>query len=107
MPTLSHLVFCVDFRRLEWRTVADDQPLYKPNRTPAPPRQPSPRKHVWALKHGEGGRVDCALLSLGESWGWSAELYRNDAFYGSRRFQLHADALRWADHERDALKAEG
>ena len=64
------------------------------------------RKHVWTLEHATRGRVDCELLSLGESWGWSGELYRDSEFFGSRRFQLHAEALRWAVQEREALERE-
>jgi hypothetical protein len=59
------------------------------------------------LQHDARGRVDCKLLSLGKSWGWSGELYRDGGFYASRRFQLHADARRWAEHERQALMVEG
>jgi hypothetical protein len=87
--------------------VADGQPFYSPNRKPPPARQPRPREHIWTLEHAGRGRVDCELLSLGESWGWSVELYRSGAFYGSRRFQLHADALRWAQQEREALEQDG
>ena len=58
--------------------MADDQPFYAPNLKPLPPRQPQPRTPVWTLEHRERGRVQCALLSLGESWGWSAELYAMD-----------------------------
>ena len=82
----------------------EDEPFYSPHRKSAPPRQPRQREHVWTLQHDALGRVDCELLSLGESWGWSAELYRNGGFYASRRFQLHADALRWAAQEREVLE---
>jgi hypothetical protein len=85
----------------------DDQPFYAPNRKPPAPRQPRQREDAWTLEHATRGRVECALLSLGESWGWSVELYRNGGFYASRTFLLHEDALRWAEQEREALRAEG
>jgi hypothetical protein len=73
--------------------MADDEPFYSPTDKPPPPRQPRPREPVWTLASPAGGRVECSLLSLGE-WGWDVVLFRDGGFYGSRRFQLHADALR-------------
>ena len=37
------------------------------------------------------GRVDCSLLSHGE-WGWDVVLDRDGGFFGSRMFQLRAEA---------------
>jgi hypothetical protein len=45
-------------------------------------------------------------LSHGE-WGWDVVLDRDSGFFGSRRFQLHGDALRWAEQERQALERDG
>jgi hypothetical protein len=86
--------------------MADDQPFYSPTYKPPPARQARPREPVWTLKKSTGARVECSLLSHGE-WGWDVLLFRDGGFYGSRRFQFHDEALRWAEAERQALKADG
>jgi hypothetical protein len=68
----------------------DDELLWT-HKPPVPTRTPRPTEHLWTLRKG-GGRVDAELLGQGE-WGWEVRLSRDWHFYGSRRFDLRAQAI--------------
>jgi len=62
--------------------------------------EPFHAEKLWKL-HKLDGRIDCELRLHGER-GWEVQLFRNGAFYESRRFELREGALRHAD----VLKAD-
>jgi hypothetical protein len=77
-----------------------DEPFYKPNAKPLPPREPQPGEPLWVLHKG-AERIECELRVHGD-FGCEVQLFRNGAFYAGRRFELREGALRHAD----VLKAD-
>jgi len=73
---------------------------------PPSPRKPQPGEPVWTLRNG-GRLAECELRFHGESYGWEAQFFRDGEFFSGRRFDLKAQALQWAELERQALEQEG
>ena len=83
-----------------------DEDWYKPNRPPAPPRQPTPGERIWSLRKN-AHEIDCELRFHGEAPGWECQcLYDGELAYG-RRFLLREAALEEAQAHRQRLSAEG
>jgi hypothetical protein len=72
---------------------------------PPAPRQPKPGEHIWALQQGSR-YAECKLRFHGESCGWE-QFFRDGLFFSGRRFDLKAQALAWAEFERQAMEKEG
>jgi hypothetical protein len=66
-----------------------DEPFYKPNRTPPPPRPPKPGEPLFEFVHGDN-RIRCELRDHGESGGVETQFFANDEFHFSRRFDTRA-----------------
>jgi hypothetical protein len=82
-----------------------DQPFYAPNRKPAPPRQPQPGEHLWAIRK-DGQQLDCELPDHGER-GVEVQVYREREFLYGRRWPTRALALEEADDQRAAYLRKG
>jgi hypothetical protein len=54
----------------------------------------------------DGTRLDCELRGHGE-YGWECQFLDNGEFHFGRRFDLRAQALQWADLERQELERDG
>ena len=79
-----------------------DEPFYSPKFNPPPPRMPSPGEPLWSvLKDHHNWRAE--LHFHGESWGWEAQILRDDELVIGRRFLLKDLAVKWANEERDAI----
>jgi hypothetical protein len=75
---------------------------------PRPPkREPVPGELLFALRREpDGARLHCELRSQGE-FGVEAQFFSNGEFSYSRRFDTKAQALQWAELERDAHIRKG
>ena len=75
---------------------------------PRPPkREPVPGERLFALRRErDGARLHCELRSHGE-FGVEAQFFKNDEFSQSRRFDTKAQAVQWAELERDAHILKG
>ena len=63
--------------------MSDERPFYAPNLPPAPPRQPRPTEHLWAIRK-EDRQFDCDLLNHGKH-GVEVRMLRDlEWFYGHR-----------------------
>ncbi|MGE0703413.1 MAG: hypothetical protein AB7F99_08270 [Vicinamibacterales bacterium] len=56
---------------------------------------------MWTLRR-DGATWSCELHYHGE-WGVEAQLSRNGDLIGSRRFDMRATAIAWAEQERGSL----
>jgi hypothetical protein len=84
-------------------TVRDDERLW--THKPAPAVAPRRGENVWTRL--KGTRVaECELRYHGE-YGVEAQFYRDGEFFSSRRFDLKAEALQWAQLERQELERDG
>jgi hypothetical protein len=91
--------------------MADDEPFYKPFRTPAPPRQPRPGETLFEFLRGHD-RFLCELRDHDEPYGVEAQFYQNEEFLFSRRFDQALSrtqtprelAVQWAQEERKAIE---
>ena len=70
-----------------------DNDWYKPNRSPAPPRQPTPGEPLFEFLLGHD-RILCELRDHGEPYGVEAQFYRNEEFEIGRRFDRTMDPTR-------------
>jgi hypothetical protein len=80
--------------------VADDA-FSTPNRPPAPPRQPQPEVRLFEFLHGH----DRYLVELRDhgAYGVKAQVWQNEEFSYSQRFETRALAVQWAEEERKFL----
>lgn len=85
--------------------MSDDQPFYVPNRPPAPPRQPRPTEHLWAIRK-DGRQYDCELLDHGTQGIEVQVLCDLDWFYG-HRCESRELAIAEADERRARYLREG
>ena len=74
-------------------------PFYRPGYIP-PARKPRPAEPVWTLRRGDH-TITCELRSHGE-YGWEVQTLKDGEFNRSRRFETHAQAMQWAELEREA-----
>jgi hypothetical protein len=51
--------------------------------------------------------AECELRFHDESYGWEAQFFRDGEFVAGRRFDLKAQAIQWAELERQELEREG
>jgi hypothetical protein len=77
-----------------------EDPFYAPNRAPAPPRTPTPARHVWSLWK-DGARIDCDLRIQGE-YGVVVDLVRDGTSYFAQRVPTYTSAEQLAAHARSA-----
>jgi hypothetical protein len=75
------------------------------NTQPPPRCTPATGEPQWTLLKN-GKRLRCELHFHGESWGWEAQFFEDGDFYG-RRFDLKAEALQWAELEREERVRDG
>jgi len=75
---------------------------------PRPPKpEPVPGELLFALlRERDGDRMYCEIRSHGE-FGVEAQFFSNDEFSHSRRFDTKAQAVQWAELERDAHIRKG
>lgn len=74
--------------------------------TPPPPYQPpAPPVPLWTLRRGSD-LMEAALRFDGE-FGVEAQFYRRGTFRYGHRFHTKAEAVAWAELEREALAREG
>jgi len=78
-----------------------DEPFYAPNAKPLPPRKPRPGEPLFSFVRGHD-RFACELRYHGE-WGVEAQFLKNEELLIGRRFDLRAQAVRWAEEMRTAL----
>lgn len=86
-------------------------PFYAPNRPPPPPREQRPGELLCEFLRGHD-RFRIELRDHGETYGIEAQIYRNEEFEYSRRFDARLDptrtprdlAIAWAEEERKALE---
>ena len=71
-----------------------DEPFYKPNRKPAPPRQPEPGELLFEFVLGSD-RWRCELRDHGDKYGVEAQFLLT--------LTARAHAVQWAEEERKAL----
>lgn len=84
-----------------WLTAA----IIRPSRA-RPPHRRAPHSHrLWTLRKADG-QVRCDLRNEGPL-GWETRLYRDGAFYGSRRFTTREQAEGHAAALRRDLEREG
>jgi hypothetical protein len=92
------------YHRATIHRMADDDWLKL--HAPAPPRQPTPGKHLWSLRKN-GSRIDCKLRFHGESYGWEYQcLHDGELAYG-QRFIRREGALSQAEAQRERLTRAG
>ncbi len=92
--------------------MADD--FDKPNRPPAPSRQPQRGERLFEFLRGHD-RYLCELRDHGETYGVEAQLWKNEEFFYSRGFDPRLDrtrtprelAIAWANAERKHLEKGG
>ncbi len=88
--------------------------LVKPNRPPAPSRQPQHGERLFEFLHGHD-RYLCELLDHGDTYSVEVQFWKNEEFLCSRRFDARLDRLRtprelamaWAEEERTAIEKGG
>lgn len=51
--------------------------------------------------------AECELRFHGESYGSEAQFFRDGEFFAGRRIDLKAQAMQWAELERQAMEREG
>jgi hypothetical protein len=94
----------------------DDDEWYKPNRPPAPPRQPQPGERLFEFyRDRDHTQWLCELRDPGEVHGVEAQFFRNVEFDSSRRFDRRMDptraprelAIAWAEEWRKGLEGGG
>jgi hypothetical protein len=81
-----------------------DDAFYSPNYRP-PPRVPRPGEPLWSIRK-DHVTWSCELRYHGE-WGVEAAIYRDAEFARSRRFDLRALAVQWAEQEREHIERGG
>jgi hypothetical protein len=69
------------------------------------PPHPVTGEHVWSLRKA-GREIDCELHA---NWrgAWDCRLFDGDWLIASRRSSCRADALAYAEQQRQALVADG
>jgi hypothetical protein len=87
----------------EASTTMTDDAFYRPNRSPAPPRQPTPGELLWTLRHEHVTWI-CELRFHGENYGWEAQILREGELVIGQRFDLRRQAVQWAEAERQILE---
>jgi hypothetical protein len=71
---------------------------------PVPPEDTSGERQ-WTLTK-DGRRFTCALRSHGK-YGWDCQFFEGAVCIAGRRFPMRAQALEWADSEREEHEREG
>jgi hypothetical protein len=92
--------------------MSDEQPFYAPDLKPAAPRQAVPGE-LYAEFFVGHNRWRIELRDQGK-YGVDVQLFQNEEFFASRRFDPRLDptrpprelAIAWADEERKALLTE-
>jgi hypothetical protein len=87
-------------QRYDWGV--SEQPFYKPNRTPPPPRTAKPGEFLWELRR-EPVTWSGELRFHGESYGWEAQILRDGELAIGQRFLLRDQAVAWAEKQRQHL----
>lgn len=85
--------------------MSDDQPFTAPNRKPAPPRQPRPAEHLWAIRK-DGRQYDAELRDHGK-WGVEFQVFRELEFLYGRRWPTRELAIAEADERKMQYMREG
>jgi len=72
---------------------------------PPAPRQPKPGELLFEFQRPRDKTVvRCELRFHGETYGWEVQFFEGtDEFYAHGGFVLRELAVRWAEHERDAM----
>jgi hypothetical protein len=82
-----------------------DDPLYSPNAKPPPSQNTTAGEVQWTLTK-DGRRFTCKLRSHGK-YGWECQFLEGEEFVAGRRFPMRAQALEWANLEREEHENEG
>ena len=75
----------------------------------APPRLPKPGELLFEfVRASDGAPIRCELMFHGESYGWEARfLEGGELFYSHGGYAMKAEAIAWAESERDAIEKSG
>jgi hypothetical protein len=85
--------------------MSDEQPFYAPSRKPAPPRQPRPTEHLWAIRK-DSHQYDCELLDHG-THGIEVQVLRDLERFDGHRCETHELAIAETDERKVQYLHEG
>jgi hypothetical protein len=82
-----------------------DDPLDSPNANQPSSRNTTAGEVQWTLTK-DGRRFTCRLRSHGK-YGWECQFLEGEELIAGRRFPMRAQALEWANLEREEHEDEG
>jgi hypothetical protein len=80
-----------------------DEPFYSPNYV-ALPRKPRPAEPLFSFQRGS--RLICCELRYHGEFGVEAQFLKDGELFFSRRFDTRAQAVQWAEIERETQRQQ-